>query len=248
MAESDYVSILEAARRCGVSDKTIQRAIRRGLLPAQYPQPNRCVITISDLDTFKPGHVQSGTKRRLAESVSGHVQGETEQRLAALEQRVQHLEQQVEELLSKQEGSKPLRQAKARERTTGPLPKHLVSLLAFANQQNVSEQKVLTHVTMDMPLLPAKRGEWTDKDGTVVTLALDVRGRAAFSQLYQEFPSFSPCEQCPHGYQDTVQTAKGPMEVEKKGISSPRHNNEGKKEQSCERPQGNAIRMPAPLA
>ncbi len=36
--ESLYVSIQEAARRCGVSDKTIQRAIRAGDLPAQYPK------------------------------------------------------------------------------------------------------------------------------------------------------------------------------------------------------------------
>jgi DNA-binding transcriptional MerR regulator len=198
MAESDYVSILEAARRCGVSDKTIQRAIRRGFLPAQYPQPNRCEIAITDLDTFKPGRVQTATKHHLAEPVSGHVQGETEQRLAALEQRVQQLELQIETLLSRQERLKPPRQTKPRERTTGPLPKHLVSLLVFAKQHNVPEQKVLTHVTMDLPLLPAKRGEWTDHDGAVVTLALDAKGRAAFHQLYHDTPPFVACKQCPH--------------------------------------------------
>ncbi len=37
----------------------------------------------------------------------------------------------------------------------------------------------LTHMTMDLPLLPAKREEWTDVDGTVVTLALDESGRHA---------------------------------------------------------------------
>jgi hypothetical protein len=90
------------------------------------------------------------------------------------------------------------RQRKSAERTTSPLPKHLVSLLAFADHHNVSEQKVLTHVNMDIPLLPAKRGEWTDTDGTVITLALDAKGRIAFYQLYQGVPPFSLCEGCPH--------------------------------------------------
>jgi excisionase family DNA binding protein len=34
MVEEEYVSIQEAARRCGVSGKTIQRAIQAGKLPA----------------------------------------------------------------------------------------------------------------------------------------------------------------------------------------------------------------------
>lgn len=57
------------------------------------------------------------------------------------------------------------------ECTTGPLPKHLVPLLAFAGPHNVAENKVQAHV--DMGLLPVKRGEWMDTDGTIVTLALD---------------------------------------------------------------------------
>jgi hypothetical protein len=196
MAESNYVSILEAARRCGVSDKTIQRAIRRGVLPARYPQPNRCEIAVADLDAFIPGHVQIATKQLIAERASGHVQTEIEQRLAALEERIQLLELLAEEALSRQEIPKPPCRAKARERTTGPLPRNLVSLLAFARLHNVAEAKVQTHV--DMSLLPAKRGEWTDYGGMVVTLTLDAKGRAAFHQLYHGIPPFIECKQCPH--------------------------------------------------
>jgi hypothetical protein len=90
------------------------------------------------------------------------------------------------------------RQRKSAERTTGPLPKSLVSLVAFANQHSVPEQTVVTHATMDLPLLPAKRGKWTDTDDTPVTLALDAKGRAAFYQLYRELPLFKSCGQCPH--------------------------------------------------
>lgn len=199
---SRYVTIQEAARRCGVSDKTIQRAIRAGTLAAQYPKPNRCEIAVSDLEHIRPGPVQTAKKHYLAEQVSGQIQVEMQQRVAALEQRVQQLEHLVEELLSRQEGAKRQSRAKARERTTGPLPKQFVSLLAFARHHNVAESTVQTH--MGMGLLPIKRGAWTDADGTQVTLALDASGRTAFYQLYRSFPYCMNCHQCSHGYQDSV--------------------------------------------
>jgi excisionase family DNA binding protein len=54
-SKSLYVTIQEAARHCGVSDKTIQRAIRAGTLPARYPRLNRCEIAESRLNSFKSG-------------------------------------------------------------------------------------------------------------------------------------------------------------------------------------------------
>lgn len=182
----EYVTILEAAKRCGVSDKTIQRAIRRGLLPARYPQPNRCEIAVCDLEYILPGHM------------SGQAVEPLKQRVDELEHRVQQLECLVNDLLSRQEASSKQHTSKTRERTTGPLPKQLNSLLAFARLHNISEQKVLTHANMDIPLLKAVRGEWTDTDGMVVTLALNAKGRAAFHQLYRELPTFVPCKLCPH--------------------------------------------------
>lgn len=184
MTKMEYVNIMEAARRCGVSDKTIRRAIHAKKLPARFLKSNRCEIAVSDLETFKPG------------GVPGHVQTATERRLAALEERVQQLERLVSEFLSKQEAPKPQRMGKARERTTGPLPKHFVSLLAFARQHNVAEAKVQAH--MDMDLLPVKRGAWTDSDGAKVTLALDGKGRQAFYQTYHDVPPFVRCKLCPH--------------------------------------------------
>lgn len=186
----EYVTILEAARRCGVSDKTIRRAIHKGTLPARFPKPNRSEIAISDLEHFTP------------RQIPGHVQVSTEDRITALEQRVQVLEQQVLDLLNEPERGRSRRSSQKTERTTGPLSRNLVSLLAFAQFHNIPETKVLTHV--DISLLPAKRGEWADIDGTVVTLALDARGRKAFYQLYREVPFFLACPQCPHGYLDTI--------------------------------------------
>ena len=94
MVEGEYVSIQEAARRCGVSGKTIQRAIQAGKLPAQYPKPNQCQIAISDLERFRPGQV-SGQTTDLLES-----------RIIGMEERIEQLEHLVAALLSKQEAQK----------------------------------------------------------------------------------------------------------------------------------------------
>lgn len=195
MSMMEYVTITEAARRRGVSSKTIQRAIQAGKLVAHYPQPNRGEIEVAALDTFLHGQL------------SGHVQAAPQDRLTELEQRVQHLEDLVHDLLSRQETLQSKPEAKRQERTTGLLPKQFVSLLAFARHHNVAESKALTHV--DMGLLPAKRGEWTDTKSTVVTLALDAKGKKAFYQLYGGISPFIECKWCPHGYLDTaVQTER----------------------------------------
>jgi Helix-turn-helix domain len=52
---TEYVNIMEAARRCGVSDKTIRRWIHAKKLHARFSQPNRCEIAVSDLVPFLPG-------------------------------------------------------------------------------------------------------------------------------------------------------------------------------------------------
>lgn len=182
----ECINIMEAARRCGVSDKTIRRAIHAGKLPARFLTSNRCEIAVSDLETFKLG------------AVPGHVQAATECRIAALEERVEQLERLVTDVHSRQEAPKPKRPSKARERTTGPLPKHLVSLLAFARLHYVAETRVLTHASREVALLPVKQGEWTDSDGEKVTLALDDKGKQAFYRLYRDVPPFVRCVQCPH--------------------------------------------------
>jgi hypothetical protein len=184
MTEDEYVTVMRAAKLCGVSDKTIQRAIRRGTIPARYPRPNRCEIAVSDLKLIRPGQV------------SGHETEALESRVAELEQRVSDLEQQIRSLMASQALSNRHRIPKAKESTTGPLPRHLVAVLAFAGQHNVSETKVLAAV--EIGLLPVKRGEWTDTNGTPVTLTLNSSGRRAFYQIYHDVPPFISCKQCPH--------------------------------------------------
>lgn len=182
---AEYVNIMEAARRCGVSDKTIRRWIHTHKLPAQFPQPNRCNIAVSDLEPFVSGHV------------SGQGEKPLESRVAILEHQVQVLERQVQRLLSRP-GASEQRPAASRKRyaTTGPLPRHLVSVLAFAELHRIPQQKVLTHI--EISLLPVHKGMWTDHDGQEVVLAFDAKGQQAFHHLYHEMPLFVPCSRCPH--------------------------------------------------
>lgn len=182
----EYVNIMEAARRCGVSDKTIRRWIHAQKLRAHFPQPNRCEIEMSDLEPFLPGQLPGQGEEPL------------EDRVAALERQVQALERQVQQVLSGPGASKAERPSASRKRhaITGSLPRHLVSVLAFAELHRIPERKVLTHI--DISLLPVHRGTWTDHDGLEVALAFDAKGRQAFHHLYHELPLFVPCSRCPH--------------------------------------------------
>lgn len=182
----EYVNIMEAARRCGVSDKTIRRWIHAQKLRAHFPQPNRCEIAISDLEPF------------LAEHLPGQGGESLEDRVAALERQVLTLEQQVQQLLTRSATGKTERPSfrHSRERTSGPLPRHLVAALAFAELHRIPEQKVLTHI--EISLLRVHRGAWTDHDGVSVILAFDAKERQAFHHLYHEQPFFVPCSRCPH--------------------------------------------------
>ena len=177
---------MEAAGRCGVSDKTIRRWIHAKKLRAHFPLPNRCEIAVSDLEPFVPGHLSRQSGEPL------------ESRVAALERQVQALEQQVQQVLSRQP-TPERRHASSRqprERTTGSLPPHLVSVLAFAELHRIPEQQVHAHI--EISLLPVHRGAWTDHDGQEVALAFDAKGRQAFHQLYHDTALFVPCTRCPH--------------------------------------------------
>ena len=78
MSEMEHVNIMEAARRCGVCDKTIRRAIHTGKLPARFLHPNRCEIAVSDLERFmprqSPGPVQAAAIESRIEGLERRVQ------------------------------------------------------------------------------------------------------------------------------------------------------------------------------
>ena len=62
----EYVNIMEAARRCGVSDKTIRRWIHAEKLRARFPQPNRCEIAVA-----RPGAIFTWTSTWTGRETAG---------------------------------------------------------------------------------------------------------------------------------------------------------------------------------
>ena len=115
-----YITITEAARRCGVSTKTIQRAIRADTLKATYPHKNRAMIAIDDLETYRSS-----------------LSGQSAQ--AELEQRVTSLEQQLRVLLAQ-----PTKIALADHirPTTEIIPEGSVKLADFERVHNVARADV----------------------------------------------------------------------------------------------------------
>lgn len=185
------MNINEAAKRCGVSDKTIRRAIKQKKLHASYPQPNRAEIAESELERYmsrqKSTYVMSG-------QVSSQAPGQEsmyEQRIAELESRVRLLEDQVSTLI--EVALKPPR----KQKTSGRLPAQLVSLTEFANLHQVSSTDIAR--AMHMNVIKPMYGSWTDKSGKEIKTALDAKGRRAFYETFaHSVPMWEDCKSCPH--------------------------------------------------
>ena len=132
----EFITIIEAARRCGVSDKTIRRAIHAGKLPARYPKPNVAQISVFDLEAWRV--------------LQGNVY---ENQIIALEQRIELLELQMTLLVKNNllAPKRSRRQKNKKRARTGLLPSDLVSLVDFATQHALSEtSQVLMALEVDL--------------------------------------------------------------------------------------------------
>src|SRR5712692_10964784 len=196
MVEDEYANIQEAARRCGVSGKTIQRAIQAGKLPAQYPKTNQCKIAISALETFRPGQV------------SGHAPNPAvlESRIAALECRLSEMERLVKQLQHEQQSvpletkrwagtNKPLASRPRPSTENTLLPEGLVLLQTFVALHAISSNEAekrwkagFIHV-VKQPQAGGRRRQ---------IIALDEQGRHDFWVQFHTTPGFRSCDQCPH--------------------------------------------------
>lgn len=186
------MNVMQAAQYVGVSDKTIRRAIHAGKLRASYPKKNLAEIAVSDLEAWYAG----ATIRPLSDETPTRLIA-LEQQMVSQAQRIQELEQLVDTLLqSVQALPSGRKQRLPKLRTTGSLPSGLASLAAFADLHGISQNTALTGV--EIKLIPVHKGDWRAKDGSVITLALDAKGQAAFYRSYNSTATFTACPQCPH--------------------------------------------------
>lgn len=204
----EYITVVEAARRLQVSDKTIRRAIHAGKLPARYPKKNRCEIAVDDLEMWRSSS--------LAPSA-----GDTQREIAALSQRVSELERSMTELqhrltrLEAVQPKQPLVSAPVSEQPTArhareqpmkgftdpPLAEGRVMLQKFADLHGMSRNE--TERLRKTGFIRAYREPLSEPFGRPgssrrVRITIDAQGKRDFWVQFHETPGFRSCDDCPH--------------------------------------------------
>jgi excisionase family DNA binding protein len=172
----EYISIMEAARRIGLSDKTVRRAIHDGKLSARYPHPNKAEISIQDLEAWY---------------TSLHVRpGETQSRLTALESRLSDLEAEVKSLRQQLESSVPAAARKPPKTDEAP-PAGFSYLSDFCTQHFIPYQAAAD-------LFPRQIHGQKIKVGRRLYPIIGPKGRHDFYIQLHNRPDFQTCDDCPH--------------------------------------------------
>jgi excisionase family DNA binding protein len=169
----EYITIIEAARRTGMSDKTIRRAIHAGKLTACYPHPNRALVSTIDLQAWHT----SLTVRP----------GETEHRIEALETRVAQLESEVKALRSQLENAL----AKKAPKTDKAPPDGFTYLSDFCRQHFVPYR-------VAEELFPRAIYGQKIKIGRRLYPMIGPKGRHDFWVQLHTHADFRSCDDCPH--------------------------------------------------
>jgi excisionase family DNA binding protein len=167
----EYVNIAEAARRIGISDKTIRRAIHAGKLSARYPHSNKAEVSMADLQAWHS---------------SRYVRpGQTEDRIAALESRVGQLESEIQALREQ------LTAKKAPPKPTTAAPDGFTYLSDFCAQHYVPYQAAAD-------LFPrAIHGQWITVQRRKQAV-IGPKGKHDFWIQLHSRTDFRSCDDCPH--------------------------------------------------
>ena len=174
----EYVTVVEGARRLGISDKTIRRAIHAGKLTARYPHKNRCEIAVSDLEAWR----QPPTERDA-----------TDHRLAELETRLHQVELQVQQLLQAQ-SVPPITHNPPTfaEAEASALPGDLISLQEFADLHAVNRNEAAQ--CWSKGFIAGQR-QGTGKRAPIM---IGTKGQHDFWVQFHETQGFRACDDCPH--------------------------------------------------
>ena len=168
----EYITIVEAARRVHLSDKTLRRAIKAGKLLARYPQKNKAEVSLADLEAW----YHSLTVRS----------GETQERLTALEMRVAELEAQVQSLRKQLEAKK-----KEPPKLATTAPDGFTYLSDFCTEHFVPYQAaadLFPHMIRGQYLTVQRRKQ----------AVIGPKGKRDFWVQLHTRPDFRSCDDCPH--------------------------------------------------
>ena|SRR2546429_313749 len=174
----EYITITEAARRIGMSDKTVRRAIRDNKLPARYPQPNKAEVSTTDLEAWH---------------ATLHVRpSEAQDRLRELEERVTTLEVEIQDLRRQLEVSSVAPKKKAPVATpTATAPEGFTYLSDFCTLHHVPYQTaeaLFPHMIRGQKIMVQRRNQ----------PIIGPKGKHDFWVQLHTREDFVACDDCPH--------------------------------------------------
>lgn len=188
----EFVSIMEAARRCGISDKTIRRAVHAGKLPANRRKSNYVEIAVSDLAAW----------RELSADVQEQRLATMEAQIEDLQRQVEHLSVQVEEqarVIAQLSAPSPVVASKAPAQKAVELapstpPEGLILLREMADVHGVSRNEAERRYKTGM--IAGVKRPWPGYKREVI--ALGPKGRRDFWAQFHQIQGFQACDDCPH--------------------------------------------------
>jgi excisionase family DNA binding protein len=221
----EELTTAQMASRVGKTERTVQRWIKSGKLPALPLASNRYGVNPEYLQHLKlPEHLTESGETALDvmqirypseekyEQLQYSIEDLTE-RLEDAETKIERLHYRLDQILKEvRENADTKKKAPARRTSTTKkrkrlkvgeiyldsiLPLDLISLSVFAEQHGVP-WSAETSAIKDYELFP-ERGTW--KDGwRTVKVAIDERGCKTFYELFHGRPGFARCDGCPHGW------------------------------------------------
>ncbi len=219
----EELTTAQIAARVGKTERTVQRWLKSGKLPALPLTDKRYGVNPKDLEHLNlPEHLTEAGEialevMQIHYPLEEHYEqlqftlDELMERLLDAEEKIERLQYRLDQILREvREHAVGKKNAPARRKNTTKkrkrlkrgevyldslLPLDLVSLTVFAEQHGVP-WSVVTKAIKDYELFP-ERGTW--KEGwRTVKVAIDERGCKTFYELFHGRPGFTRCTQCPH--------------------------------------------------
>ncbi len=199
--EREDLTTQEMAEQAEVTIRTVQRWLKSGKLKAETLPHGKYRVNPFDLiELSLPLTERAATtpkKRRLSYDELHDTMIHLTFQVEALDIRLEKAERTIEQL--KKQGASTSRSTSTKKRTSKArsttLPSDLVTWRSFARLHDIPERAVAKAIK-DQNLWP-EQGYWKVK-GVVVKEVLDYVGRKQFVELFENYPSFLECEDCPH--------------------------------------------------
>ncbi len=203
--EREDLTTQEMAEQAEVTVRTVQRWLKSGKLQAEVLPHGKYRVNPFDLVELSLPLTERAAatpkKRRLSYDELHDTMIHLTIELEALDMRLEEAEHKIAYLAKRQSPTASTKKSptSAKKRTTKTrsttLPSDLVTWRSFARLHDIPERAVAKAIK-EQTLWP-EQGYWKVK-GVVVKEALDYSGRKQFVELFERFPTFQECDDCPH--------------------------------------------------